>query len=138
MAEVEKYLTDRSGDDGMTIAQLAQLWAREKSYEKLWPTAACESERELFSSHLRAILSSSVGDSTFPGKTMVVDGANAKGSPFANKKNKSDKSRRHVLTNQTLDDLRRELRLIDKAIAALINLSRLRQPRRGAKRRSFD
>lgn len=56
VAEVEKYLADRSGNDDRAIAELAQLWAREKVYEKLRPTAASESERELFSSHLRDIL----------------------------------------------------------------------------------
>ena len=54
--EVEKYLAAQSGNDDTPTAHLAQLWAREKRYEKLSPTAASESERELFSSHLRAIL----------------------------------------------------------------------------------
>jgi hypothetical protein len=56
MAEVEKYLATRHGNDDMTISQSAELWAREKLYEKLRPTAASESEREIFSRHLRAIL----------------------------------------------------------------------------------
>jgi hypothetical protein len=69
---------------------------------------------------------------------MVVDGAKAKGSPYANRKNRSDKRRRHVFTNDRLGDLRWELLLIDKTIAALTRLDRLRSQSRSAKRRHLD
>jgi hypothetical protein len=71
---------------------------------------------------------------------MVVDGMNANGSRFANRKNRSDKSLEHVLANEMLDALRWELRLIDKTIAALTKLSRLRWQSRNAKgwRRDSD
>ena len=64
---------------------------------------------------------------------MVFDGMNAKGSPLANRNNRSNKNRRHVLTNDILDDLRWELRLIDKTIAALSRLSTLRSKRAAVK-----
>ena len=57
----------------------------------------------------------------------MIDGRKAKGSLDANRKNKSRKARRSFLRNDMIDELRQELRLIDKAIAALIKLSRLRQ-----------
>jgi len=64
---------------------------------------------------------------------MVVDRTKAKGSRSATRKKRSDKSRRHVTTNEMLEDLRWKLRLIDKTIAALTRLSRLRSQSRSAR-----
>ena len=55
----------------------------------------------------------------------MTDGRKAKESLDANSQNRSRKSRQRLVTNEMIDELRRELRLIDKALAALIKLSRL-------------
>jgi hypothetical protein len=68
----------------------------------------------------------------------VADGRNTKGSSGANRKNRLGKSGRSLLTNGAIDALRRELLLIDKTIAALRKLARLRQGIRSLKGRWFD
>jgi len=57
----------------------------------------------------------------------VIDGRKAKASLDANRKNKSRKAPRSFFTNDMIAELRKELRLIDKTIASLTKLSRLRQ-----------
>ena len=57
----------------------------------------------------------------------MIDGRKAKGALDANRKNKSRKARRSFFTNDMIAELRKELRLIDKTIAALTKLSRLRR-----------
>lgn len=60
----------------------------------------------------------------------MIDGRKPKGLSNANKKKERGKGRRK---DNMLDQLRRELRLINKTIAALIRLARLREPSRSAK-----
>jgi hypothetical protein len=69
---------------------------------------------------------------------MVIDGKNPPRSSDSKRKNRAGKTWRQVFKNDMLDELRRELRLIDKTIAVLIRLSRLRQPSRRPKGRRFD
>ncbi len=57
----------------------------------------------------------------------MMDGRKAKKTSDASRKNRSRKSRQGLVANDVIDELRRELRLIDKALAALTKLSRLRQ-----------
>ena len=57
----------------------------------------------------------------------MIDNRRSKGSLDANRKNKSRKARRSFFTNDMIAELRKELRLIDKTIAALTKLSRLRR-----------
>lgn len=57
----------------------------------------------------------------------MIDNSKSKGSLDANRKNKSRKARRSFFTNDMIAELRKELRLIDKTIAALTKLSRLRR-----------
>lgn len=57
----------------------------------------------------------------------MIDRRKAKGSLDANRKNKSRKARQSFFKNDMIVELRKELRLIDKAVAALTKLSRLRQ-----------
>ena len=57
----------------------------------------------------------------------MIDRRKAKGSLDANRKNKSRRARRSFPRNEMIGELRKELRLIDKAVAALTKLSRLRQ-----------
>jgi hypothetical protein len=57
----------------------------------------------------------------------VIDGKKAKGSLDANRKDKTRKARQSFPRNEMIGELRKELRLIDKAVAALTKLSRLRQ-----------
>ena len=58
----------------------------------------------------------------------MINGRKAKGSLDAGR-NGSGKSRRPLFMNDMIDELDEELRLVDKTIAALTTLSRLRQPR---------
>ena len=60
----------------------------------------------------------------------VSEGRKAKGSSDANRNERLVKDRRSLFKNDMTDELRRELRLIDKTIAALIRLSVLRQTKR--------
>jgi hypothetical protein len=55
---------------------------------------------------------------------MLID---RKGLLHANKKNRSAKSRRRLRANKMIGELSKELRLIDRSIAALRRLSELRQ-----------
>lgn len=48
------------------------------------------------------------------------------------------KDRRSLFKNDMIDELRSELRLINKIIATLMRLSGLRQTKQGAKRPCFD
>jgi len=57
----------------------------------------------------------------------VIDSKKAKRSLEVNRKNKSRKARQSFFRNDMIVELRKELRLIDKAVAALTKLSRLRQ-----------
>jgi len=57
----------------------------------------------------------------------VVDGRNAKGLWDANRKDGLGKRHTSSPTIPTIDELRKELSLIDKTIEALIKLSRLRR-----------
>ena len=66
---------------------------------------------------------------------MVASRRNAKRLWDANGKNKPGGNRYNLLTNATINELRRELRLVDDTIAALGKLARLRQPRRRSRPR---
>ena len=57
----------------------------------------------------------------------MSNGRKFKKSLATNRKNRSRKSHRRLVTNDLIDELVRELRLIDKALAALTKLHRLRQ-----------
>jgi len=67
----------------------------------------------------------------------MVNGREAKGLRGAIRKNRLGRSRMSLLTNVTIDELRKELSLIDKTLEALIKLSSLRQPSRSGKGRRF-
>jgi hypothetical protein len=67
----------------------------------------------------------------------VVNGGRGKGFRDAIRKNRLGLSRRSLLADVTIDELRKELSLIDKTIEALIKLSGLRQPSRSGKGRRF-
>jgi len=54
--DVAEYLARQADAQYPRVAETLQRWVQERSYEKLIPEAANESERELFSSDLRAIL----------------------------------------------------------------------------------
>ena len=56
LEDVAGYLANEGGKNGATIATLVQRWVQEKSYERLRPTLAGESEWRLFSSDLQTIL----------------------------------------------------------------------------------
>jgi hypothetical protein len=56
----------------------------------------------------------------------MVSGRNTKGLWDANRKDGFGKRHASLLTIATIDELRKELSLIDKTIEALIKLSRLR------------
>jgi hypothetical protein len=56
LEDVAGYLANEGGNNGATIAKLVQRWVQEKSYERLRPTLAGESEWRLFSSDLQTIL----------------------------------------------------------------------------------
>ena len=73
-------------------------------------------------------------DFTLAGRFTVSEGRKAKGSSDANRNERPVKDRRSLFKNDRIDGLRRELRLIDKTIAALARLSVLRQTKEGAKR----
>ena len=72
------------------------------------------------------------------GRFAVSEGGKAKGSWDANRNKRPVKDRRSFFKNDMIHELRRELRLIDRTIAALTRFSCLRQKRRGAKRGCFD
>jgi hypothetical protein len=69
---------------------------------------------------------------TLAGRFTVSEGRKAKGSSDVNRIERPAKDRRSLFKfkNDRIDGLRRELRLIDKTIAALIRLSALRQTKR--------
>jgi hypothetical protein len=69
-------------------------------------------------------------DLTLAGRFTVSEGRKAKGSSDANRNERPVKDRRSLFKNDMIDGLRRELRLIDKTIAALARLSVLRQTKR--------
>ncbi len=56
MEDVAEYLANEGGNNDTTVAKLIHQWVQEKSYERLRPTAAGESEWRLFSGDLQAIL----------------------------------------------------------------------------------
>ena len=58
---------------------------------------------------------------------MVINRKNVKGSSGYNKKNKTGKGSRRLPTDELIRELREELRLIDRTIAALTRLFKLRQ-----------
>jgi hypothetical protein len=57
----------------------------------------------------------------------MSDRRRAKASSNANKRNGSRKSNQKLFVNDTIDELRKELGMIDKTIAALIRLAALRE-----------
>jgi hypothetical protein len=57
----------------------------------------------------------------------MINARKFKESVAANRKNRSRKSRRGLVMNDMIQELGRELRLIDKALVALTKLLRLRQ-----------
>jgi hypothetical protein len=68
----------------------------------------------------------------------VADMSGAKVSSDADWKNGLAKSRRALLTNARIAELRRELQLIDETIDVLLRLSRYRQRNRPAKSPRLD
>lgn len=60
----------------------------------------------------------------------MIDRRRTKALRDAITNNRLGRSRMSLLTNVTIDELRKELSLIDKTVKALMKLSRLRQPRR--------
>jgi hypothetical protein len=57
----------------------------------------------------------------------MVNGRTTKGLRDSNRKNRLGKRRMSLLVNVTIDELRKELSLIDKTIATLIQLSGIRR-----------
>jgi len=68
----------------------------------------------------------------------VIDDGKRKESSDAHSKNRSRKRRRESVMKGMLKDLRKELRLIDKTMVALIRLSYLRRESQIANRRRPD
>jgi hypothetical protein len=56
-----------------------------------------------------------------------IDGKRAKEALDAKRKKRSRKRRQSLITNEMIEKLRKELRLIDKTLTALTKLARLRQ-----------
>ena len=65
------------------------------------------------------------------GRLMAVDGGKEKRASAAKNKTKRksglNTKRRDLLANSAIEELKRELRLIDKVIESLMSLSRLRK-----------
>jgi hypothetical protein len=64
---------------------------------------------------------------TLPRKVTVINRREVKGSSGYNRKHKTGKGSRRLPTDEMIQELREELRLIDRTIAALIRLFKLRQ-----------